>query len=401
MPADLSTLTPVLKEVYDGGVNDQLNEEHKAWSRIKSTSKGTGKAGGKYVNFAIHTKRNNGLGSRNEWEALPEAGHQGTAEGMLQLRSHYATIELTGQAIELVNEDYQAFISGQKMEVERIKNDIAAERNKQFFGDGTGVRTIATGAPVGQVIPVVNAGQLDEGGRYDIHAVGTAAKKTTVIVTEIDETENTVTVTGTVTGIVATDGFVRFGSYDREIHGIGAILSDTTTLYGIDPEVERVWRAQVKTHATPTAISELMLLRMNARIKKAGGKTSVVWTTPEIQRAYFALLQSSRRFVNTQKFEGGYSGLAFQTPNGEIPLLDDWDAPAGNMAFLDEAMITRYSKHEGYKVMDRGGGMWRQKQDANGTYDAYTARMYEYSEMGTYRRNTHGLITNVQGDSIE
>lgn len=402
MGATIATLAPVLKEIYDGDLNDQLNNKTAAWNRIKQTSKGTDRAGGKFVNFPIHISRNSGIGSRNEGEALPQAGNQGTAEAQLNLRNHYAAVELTGQAIELVDSDYQSFISGQKMEMSKVRDDISKERNRQFFGDGLGTRTVSTAGPTGQVIPVADAYQLDLNGIYDVHVGATSTKRQAALkVTAQDFTPgaNKVTVTGTVTGIVANDIWVRAGSYDREIHGIGAILSDTTTLYGIDPAVVQVWKANMKVHGSATAISELMLLRMTAQINRAGGDTTVIWTTPQIQRAYFALLQTTRRFVNTKEFTGGYSGLAYQTPGGEIPFLDDWDAPQGNIAFLNEKEIKRYSKHDGFKIMDRGGSTWTQKRDANGDYDVWIARLYEYSEMGTFRRNTHGLITNVLGDN--
>jgi hypothetical protein len=49
--------------------------------------------------------------------------------------------------------------------------------------------------------------------------------------------------------------------------------------------------------------------------------------------------------------------------------------------------------------MDRDGSMWKQKTDASGRYDAYLASLYEYSELGTHRRNTHGVITGITEDA--
>ena len=74
MPQTLTTLAPLLKEVYEEGLTDQLNSDAKAYNRIKSNGKAATKYGGKYVNFPIHVARNSGIGSRNENEALPTAG---------------------------------------------------------------------------------------------------------------------------------------------------------------------------------------------------------------------------------------------------------------------------------------------------------------------------------------
>lgn len=39
--------------------------------------------------------------------------------------------------------------------------------------------------------------------------------------------------------------------------------------------------------------------------------------------------------------------------------------------------------------------MFKQVQNASGVYDAWYAHLVEYHELGTDRRNTHGLISNI------
>lgn len=397
MPQTLTTLGPLLKEVYEEGLTDQLNSDAKAYNRIKSNGKAAAKYGGKYVNFPIHVARNSGIGSRNENEALPTAGYQDTREAFIPMKSHYAAVELTGQAIELADKDYQTFAESLNLEVTRIKQDVSKERNRQFFGNGSGARGVATAGPTGQTVPVANASQLDINGVYDIMVGSTAAiRQAGVTVSNIAGL--VVTFVGTLTGTVANDIIVRTGSYGREWTGLGAILSDTTVLHQLDPATVPVWKAEIK--ATAGAISELMLVRMADRIYINGGKTSVIWTTLGVQRAYFSLLQTQKRFLNTTKFTGGFSGVAFESASqGEIPMIADIDAPAGTASYIDEKMITIYN-NGGYKFMDRSGSMWQQKRTSAGKFDAWEATLYEYSEMGTRRRNTHGQITGITEDVL-
>lgn len=402
MSQTLQTLTPILKEMYENGVKDLLNNETTAWSRIKTTSEGTtSTAGGKYVTFALHTRRNNGIGSRNEMETLPTPGRQQYARAYIPMRYHYASVGITGQAIELASTDAQAFASSIKEETTRIKDDVSKERNRQFFGDGLGTRGVAAGAAVGSDLELTNVKQIDEGGRYDIMTGATETVRVSdVIVDTIDYDTNTVTFDKAATGAVAGDILVRHKSYDREIHGLGSVLSDTTTLYGVDPAEVSQWKAVINDNGgTDTAISELMLVRMADKLKSNGAKASVIWTTPGVLRAYFSLLSGQRRYVNTQKFEGGYSGLAFQSPSGgEVPMLTDSDVPEGEAIFLNEKDIKFYQLHD-YKFMDRTGSMWTQVHDADGKYDAYEATMSNYSEMGVHKRNSHGVIRNIIEDS--
>jgi hypothetical protein len=249
--------------VYEDGLTDQLNSDAKAYNRIKSNGKAATKYGGKYVNFPIHVARNSGIGSRNENEALPTAGFQDTREAFIPLKSHYAAVELTGQAIELADKDYQSFAESLSLETTRIKTDVSKERNRMFFGNGSGARGVATAGPTGQVIPFANTSQIDINGVYDIMVGSTSTvRQAGVVVTNVSGLN--VTFTGTLTGTVANDILVRTGSYGREWTGLGAILSDTTVLHQIDPATVPVWKAEVKT--TAGAISELMLIRMADRI---------------------------------------------------------------------------------------------------------------------------------------
>lgn len=402
MPQTLATLTPILKEVYEGGLNDQLNNEVKAWKRIQSTSRGTQRSGGKYVDFPIHIGRNSGIGSRDEMDPLPNAGRQKTAEAHLALKYHYASIELTGQAIELADKDYQSFAAALDMEVSRIKDDVSKERNRQFFGTYLGTRATAAGAVSGQDLVVDNARLLDMDGVYDIMTGATSTvRRADVVVSNINYATNTVTFTGTMTGVTTGDIIVRADSYGHEIHGLADILNNSHDLYDVAALAGTsvpVWAAEVKSSVG--TISEIEMIRMADRIYTNGGRTTVMWTTLGIQREYFSLLTGDRRFVNTQKFEGGFSGLAFQSGSqGEVPLIADIDAPLGQIAYINEKEIAFYKPHD-FKFMDRTGSMWQQKRDSNGKYDAYEATLYEYSEMGTRRRNTHGALTGVTEDTL-
>lgn len=398
MPQNLTTLAPLLKEVYETGLTEQLNNDSKAYNRIKSNAKASSKWGGKYVNFPIHVARNSGIGSRNESEALPTAGYQDTREAMIPMKYHYAAVELTGQAIELADKDYQTFAATIDLEVDSIKKDVSKERNRMFFGNGSGARAV-TVSLAAQVITVADARQIDLNGVYDAMVGATSTvRQAGLVVTNINYATNAVTVTGTTTGIVANDILVRTGSYGREWSGLGAILSDTTVFQSIDPATVPVWKAETKTSAG--AISELMLVRMADRVYINGGKTSVIWTTLGVQRAYFSLLTGLKRFVGTTKFDGGFSGVSFSSGSqGEIPMIADIDAPAGTAQFIDEKSITLYT-NGGYKFMDRSGSMWQQKRTSTGKFDAWEATLYEYSEMGTNRRNTHGLISGITEDVI-
>ena len=104
MPATLTTVNAILKEVYEPKIQDQLQHDAVALKRIEKSSDGVvSEVGGKYVTFPLHTRRNSGIGARNELEALPTAGQQGYASARVSLRYLYGLVRLSGQTMELAD----------------------------------------------------------------------------------------------------------------------------------------------------------------------------------------------------------------------------------------------------------------------------------------------------------
>lgn len=403
MPATLATIESYLKEVYQGRVREQLNDEIVALKRITRSGSGvTNETGGKYVTFPIHTRRNSGIGSRHESEALPTPGQQGHAAARIGLKYAYGGIQLTGQAISLSDTDAKAFAKALDTEVEGLKNDLKKDMNRQIYGTGNGAIGVASGINTGAVVPVYDARLFQIGMVVDTQT-GTTVDNSALVVSSVDLTAGANTVTFTATpGTATADGdiIVRAGSGvngtgNRELTGLAAIISDAGTLYNIDPSTEPEWKSSVSDNGgTNRALSESLMIQMADDIRVKGGSTSLILQSLGVRRAYFNLLSQLRQTVNTQEFTGGFSGLAFTTDRGEIPVVADPDAPLNKQWFINEDAVTYYRDEE-WHFIDRDGSMWKQVRDSDGDYDAYYARMVEYHELGTDRRNTHGVIEDI------
>jgi hypothetical protein len=311
-------------------------------------------------------------------------------------------VQLTGQAISLSDTDAKAFAKALDNEVEGLKNDLMKDMNRQIYGNGNGAIGVATGANTGATVPVADARLFQIGMVVDTQT-GTTVDNTNLVVSSVSLVAgaNTVTFTTTPsTALAAADIIVRAGSGiaaggNRELTGLAAIVSDTGTLYNIDPTTEPEWRATVDANGgTPRALSEALMIKMTDSIRTKGGSTSLILQSLGVRRAYFNLLSQLRQTVNTQEFTGGFSGLAFTTDRGEIPVVADTDAPLSTQWFINEDALTYY-RDEDWHFLDKDGSMWKQVRDSNGDYDAYYARMVEYHELGTDRRNTHGVIRDI------
>jgi hypothetical protein len=396
MPATLATVASILKEVYEPQIREQMENETVALKRIERSSDGVETTvGGKYVTFPIHTRRNAGIGARNEMELLPTPGQQGYANARVGLKYLYGGIQVTGQLVELADKNFQAFSNALDREIEGLKADLAKDTNRQVYGDGSGTLGTVTADGI-NTVTLADAMYVQLGMQVDIVDGTTLANATPTVkasnrqVTSVDPATGIVTYSGADATAVAGDVLVRTGNGNREWTGFKSVIRNTGTLYNVDPTVEPLWKAQVDTAGANRAVSEGLMISMADTIRAAGGKTTAIYSNLGVRRAYWNLLVQQRQFVNTKDFGGGFTGLSFTTDKGEIPFVVDIDAPKNLMYFVNEKEITYYRESD-WSWMDRDGSMFSRIAG----YDAYEARMYQYSELGIHRRNSFGVIEKL------
>lgn len=395
MGATLTTATNILKEIYEPRIREQLQNHLKTSKRIEQTSEGvTSEVGGKYVVFPIHVKRNHGIGARLEMEELPVAKNQGYARAQVGLTYQYGSIRLSGQSMELAKSNFQAFASVLDQEVNGVQTDLAKDYNRQIYGTSVGALGVVTGVNTTVTVPMTNTQYMEVGMVVDIYDSTGMTLKTAVSGVEVTAvTKNTsitlATAPGTATA--ATDIVVRHGSLNREMVGLEQIVDDSTTLFNINPATEPVWKSVINSNSgVNRALSESLMIKMVDDIYTNGGNTTAIFTTLGVRRSYFNLLVQQRRYCDTKEFEGGFKGLAFTTDNGEIPLISDVDCQPNRMYFLNEKEMKLYRESD-WSFMDRDGSKWQRVIG----YDAYDATLYKYCQLGTHRRNSHGMIEDV------
>lgn len=399
----LAVVDAVLKEVYEDRLRDQLQSDMITLKRIEQTSEGvTSQVGGKYVTFPIRTRRNHGIGARAENTALPVPQSQKYAAARVSLAYLYGAAELTGQAMELADKNFQAFISVLQQELEGLRQTLSKDMNRQMYGTNAGILATANGVGTTTtfVVSDANAQYLEVGmiiDIFDTSAAGLMANAPFEI-TALASASGTTTATFTPAAGVATasgDTVHRFGSRNLETIGFKEIVDDTGTLYNINPTTEPVWKAVDHNNGgTLRALSEGLMINLADTIRKNGGKTTVGFASPGVRRAYFTLLVQQRRYTNTTKFEGGFTGLAFTTDHGDIPIIADWDCQPNRMYFINEKELKLYRESD-WSFMNRDGSNWQRKITSTGNFDAYQTMMYKYCQLGTHRRNSHGLLDDI------
>jgi len=394
MPAALATIEPILKERYAPKIREQLNDEVVFLNRIEQSSdRISSDTEGKYVTFPIHVRRNNGIGSRTENQPLPVPGNQGYANARVQLKLAYGGIEVTGAAISMSDSNPKAFAKVIDEETRGLKDDLRKDLNRQFYGNGSGAISAVGANGTTTTITVNDARAFQIGMKIDVITAPSTVVATRIVnAVNIANREITVDQATTTT---AGQLLTRQGSAANEMTGFDAIIRDTGLLYNINPSTEPEWKAVVKGNSgTPRQLTESLMTELTDDIRVNGGKTTLILYSLGVRRSYANLLMQMRQVVNKTEFKGGFSGLAFTTDRGEIPVLADPDAPLGTANFINEDALTLY-RDEPWHWLDQDGSMWKQKVDSNGVYNAWYAHMGEFHELATDRRNTHGKLTDL------
>lgn len=394
MPATLTTVNAITKEIYQGKLQNQLSNEAVAYKRIERSSEGVeSQVGGKYVTFPLKVRRNQGIGYRNELEQLQNGGQAGYDSVRVPLRYGYGRLRLSGQVMELATANYQAFANAMDLEMNGLKDDILKDTNRIIYGDGLGTITttpVATGA--GNTATVADTRFLEVGSQIDIVSTAGVTRVADRQVTAINQTTKVITFSGAAYagGGAIGDLVVRQGNYGREPQGLRSIVANTGTLFNVDPTVQALWAATVNGNAgVNRALSEGLMIQLTDQVRVNGGKTSLILMSLGVRRAYFNLLTQQRRYTNTKEFAGGMTGLAFN--NGtEIPVVEDPDAPANTVWFLDESSFKIYRDAD-WSWLNRDGSIWKWVHD----FDAYEAIMKQYWEVATNKRNANAVLQDV------
>lgn len=325
-------------------------------------------------------------------EQLPTAQNQGYSSARVSLAYLYGSIRLSGQTLKLADKNFQAFASVLDQEVNGLRTDLSHDINRQTFGTSVGVLVTSSGAYAVNTISTTNTQYAEVGMVVDIYdSTGVTLRASARNITAVTLNTSIVVDGAAIAAGAINDIVVRTGSLNRETIGFAQIVSATGTLYNIDPTVETQWKSTVNANGgTNRALSEGLMIKMVDDIYTNGGNTTVVFTTLGVRRAYFNLLTQQRRYTDTKEFEGGFKGLAFSTDNGDIPVVSDVDCQPNRMYFLNEKEIKIY-REDDWSFMDMDGSKWQRVIG----FDAYDATLFSYRQLGTHRRNSHGLLSDI------
>jgi len=399
MTATLTTVNGILKEVYEGDINDQLESEKILMKRIEQSSAGVFEnAGGKYVVFPLRTGRNHGISYRDENIQLADAGRQKYAQAQEMLKYGYGRVYLTGQLIELARTNQQSFANAADREMTGLKDDLSRDENRISWGHYqattvgfTGVISRCTAAVTGTTLTAPTYGILEPGMKVDfVDNTGTPVTGGTGrTITAALPYSTSVTVDSSVTSVIGTN-IVRSGNFGKEPYGILQLIDNLGTVHNINSATagNEYWRSTVD--ASTTTLSEAAMIANCDGVRRlSGSRITAIFASLGVRRAYFNLMTSLRRYNEPKEWTGGLVGLAFNYEK-EVPVVTDTMCPPNTMIGINEAEIKKYRTKPWYFADDDGTVL---KYVHN--FDAWEALMKQYWQLVTHQRNAHWKMTTV------
>lgn len=447
--ATLATYEEAMKTFYLPEAQDVLNHDTILSDLIDTNERDVY---GNEAKFAVFYGRSGGTGARADGGTLPTAEYQKAKQVTLGMKYQYGTVYFTGPTIAATRSQAGTYAEVMDREISGIVRDLKKEVNRQLWGCGYGIlaRWRSTGSGTsytlgGQYIPSVGGAAFGStfGAKYlkeNVHAVpvvlGTSTSAivsatvdaTDIVVSAVSDTtgaENYSTITCTDPSVTEAAGtfYVRpanlvtynasnnTGGARLEMMGLRGIvtnedmdeiaLRDGTnasphldTLQGLDADSYPFWNAHVKSHSggrysAQRNLTFLMMQEMYDEIEIAAGKDygpDLVLTTHAIRRQYYEMCAADRRQVNTMTLDGGWTALEF---NG-IPFTVDPDAIDGEIYFLTTKDLQIFRMSD-YAWMEKDGAVLHRISNK----DAYEAVLFRYAECGCFRRDTHGVLTDI------
>ncbi len=361
------TADNALKSYYLDIVSDQLNLS--ANPLLAKIGRTTADVWGKDVRKLVRYGVNGGIGAGTEEGALPSAGGNRYAQFTASLKNLYGTVEISDKAIRASANNEGAFVNLLNDEMEGLVKSSSFNFGRMLFGDGSGKLATVT-LVSGTEYTVDSVIALAEGMIVDLYASGSAIATGRTVVA-VDRSAKKITLSGaSVTG--AKDAVVVLqNSYGLELTGLGAIFSDSATLYGVT-RAGNPWMNPYMETAVGAITENKIQKAMDKVEENAGGAVNFIVCSWGVRRALINELSKSRH-TETLELDGGFRALSF---NG-IPVVADRFCPEGTMYLLNTEDFRLHQLCDWQWLEGEEGKILRQKAGK----PVYTATLVKYAEL--------------------
>jgi hypothetical protein len=317
---------------------------------------------------------------------------------------------VTGPTIRAARDNAGAFVTAVESEIKGVTKDMKRVMNRQLHSDGTDALAYATGA----IATGADTGTFDDNqGNAFVH-LPSAGTITCDLIDTDNTTKNgdsiaitlgakgassyTVTWSTDLTNAAADgDYWVLEDTLGKQMMGLRGIISTSNPpllsggLHGLAVASKGFWKAQDFSNSGTKR--DLTLARMQEPLSAIATNSDFdekdvkfLLCNYNIRDKYVDLLVAEKRFVNTMKLDGGFSGVEF---NG-IPLIPDPQCDRSKIWYVVPESL-RIFRTSDFDWMDKDGATLARVAG----YDAYEAVLFHYGNLGCIARNANAVLGDL------
>jgi hypothetical protein len=394
--ANMTSAVGALKRVYDKGVEGQQNLKHRAIDEIaKALQKYN--PGGEGFFGSINDYGNESVGAINETESFRTIDSENYAQWKVQPKVLVAPVEFSGLVSKAADSDDEAFVDVVVDEIEKARERLLKDENRQFYGLGTGLLAKPAGTVASDVtsFSVDSAQYLRANMVIDIFAGATKTVDSKRIL-DVDKVSNVVYFSTSIGAALATsaqlvkenirDSAASDGKEMMGLRGITDDATDLTTFQNIDSSANRVWRGR-RIDASSANLTSDMLQRLLDDVGILGGEEPDTLIMHKKQRRkYLDIVLPQKRYADG-KMDAGFKKLEF---NGIELWLDD-DCQDDTVYGIKKSMIRKFE----VAPLEMGSHDGSDKFLRTSNKDVFQTYWRHYCNYGTAKRNAHGKIVSL------
>lgn len=378
--ASESSVSAILKEVYPGAIEDELNNEIALWAILDKESVTLDGQGQRIVR-PFRVNRNQGMGARNDTDLLPLPGNQQLTNAKINMSSNYLVGQITGRVIRTSYGTDAAFENALEEEIRFSLTDVPNEIGRQLF-NGAGQLTLTNGTVTASTSVVVVSTQYLAVGMYvefwttvtnqTTNDAGLPTGQTGTLITAVNNATNTITVTTAQASITTGATVARSqnntsATLTKELVGLDTTIDDNTDYPGLAYFTANRATFPVlygnRFNAAGSLSENLMQQGFDAARQIGGGIIDLIICDYATRRTYSNLLASLKRYplegVNAPQFAGGLDvSQDLRTQMGEglsfsgAAMIPSRQAPPKKMWMLDTDSFKLFQQSEIEWVMN-------------------------------------------------
>lgn len=182
-----------------------------------------------------------------------------------------------------------------------------------------------------------------EGAVIDVHQAGGTVRQAGLVVSVVNPATYTITVTGTTTGIVATDVIYLKGAYGKECYGLDAIITNSGSMFGIDASAYSLWAGNSYSAGSAALTMAKVLSGASLAIAKGGlNSDAVLLVHPSSWNNLNSNEAALRHYISDEKkAKNGFEGIEYRGPNGKITVLSHNMVKRGEAFLFDPKNLKR------------------------------------------------------------